>query len=174
MPTNRKFVRRHLRRELTWAEEMELWLGPSHRGSLFASREELFQAWLMNRDQMMAAWAKHGKRPAGWWEFEAPFPRPSGHEQSALFEAGLLSTEERIELLDFWRRQFERAFEAGFVHHSGGRMFKGAPARRAHYRWADIPKSLLREWTAQRRDDEKGVDNIHTLGETAEHPESAA
>jgi hypothetical protein len=64
VPTNRKFVRRHLRRELTWEEEMELWLGPSHRGSLFASREDLQQAWLANRDRLMAVWGKHGRRPA--------------------------------------------------------------------------------------------------------------
>jgi hypothetical protein len=63
MPTNRKFVRRHLRSRLTGDQKMELWLGPSHRGSAFRSREELQEAWLTNRDRVMAAHAKWGRRP---------------------------------------------------------------------------------------------------------------
>ncbi len=131
---------------------MELWLGPSHRGSLFSSREDLHAAWLMNRDRVMAAHAKWGRRPMAWWEFEAPFPRPSDRERSALFEAGLLGVEEREQLVAWWRRQFERAYEPLFFHCEGpGRYFSGAVGRRKHYRWADIPRSLLKEWAAQRR-----------------------
>jgi hypothetical protein len=65
MVTNRYFIRRSLRGELTWEQEMELWLGPSHRGSLFTTREELQQAWLMNRDRVMAAHAKWGEKADG-------------------------------------------------------------------------------------------------------------
>ena len=49
---------------------MELWLGPGPRGSLFRSREQLHDAWLQGRAEVMAQWAKNGRRPAGWWEFE--------------------------------------------------------------------------------------------------------
>jgi hypothetical protein len=175
MATNRHFIRRHLRRELTHAEEMELWLGPSHRGSLFASREDLQEVWLANRDRVMAAHAKWGRRPMAWWEFEAPFPRPSDRERSALFEAGLLGVEEREQLVAWWRRQFERAYEPLFFHCEGpGRYFSGAVGRRKHYRWADIPRSLLKEWAAQRR--RRRSKAIRQLVETAaaEQPVPAA
>jgi hypothetical protein len=146
--TNRSFIRRHPRGALTDEQTMELWLGPSHRGSAFDSREELYQAWLKHRDKVMATWAKHGKRPAGWWEFEAPFPRPFEHEASALYEHGLLGEQERAELLSRWRREFVRANEPNFFFCDGpGRILKGEPARVAHYRWADIPSALIEEWT---------------------------
>jgi hypothetical protein len=173
VPTNRKFVRRHLRRELTWEEEMELWLGPSHRGSLFASREDLQQAWLANRDRLMAVWGKHGRRPAAWWEFEAPFPRPSGREQSSLYEAGLLTEEERVELVTWWRQQFERGYEPHFFYCEGpGRLFSGAVARRKHYAWADIPRALLRESTMQRRRRSRTIRELEATA--AEQPVPAA
>jgi hypothetical protein len=152
MATNRKFIRHSLRSKLSWTQEMELWLGPSHRGSAFRSREELHQAWLTHRDRLMTAWAKHGKRPAGWWEFEAPFPRPSGHEQSKLYEAGLLGEEEAAALVSEWRRQFERGYEPHFFHCEGpGRLFSGAVGRRKHYAWADIPTELVKKWSAEYR-----------------------
>jgi hypothetical protein len=131
---------------------MELWLGASHHGSAFRSREELHEAWLANRDRLMTLWAKHGKRPAGWWEFEAPFPRPFEHEASALYEAELLTESESTELVARWRREFERAWRPGFFHCEGpGAFFHGTIARRKHYAWADIPRALVKEWTAQRR-----------------------
>jgi hypothetical protein len=172
MTTNRKFVRRHLRGKLTRAQEMELWLGPSHRGSAFRSREELQRAWLTHRDRVMTAYAKRGRRPLGWWEFEAAplaFPGPN-RERSTLSEHGLLAPEERIDLLNFWRREFERSLASDFRLHAGGRILTGVAARRAHYRWADIPAELVKAWDEERRDDEKGIVNTDTPGEAAEHP----
>jgi hypothetical protein len=150
---------------------MELWLGPLHHGSAFVSREELRQAWLRHRDKVMATWAKHGKRPAGWWEFESPFPRPFEHEASALYEADLLGEQERAELVSRWRREFERAFEPTFFYCSGpDHILRGLKARGAHWKWADIPLSLLQKWRSQRRCRSKA---IRELKETAaEHPES--
>src|SRR5262245_1925531 len=49
----------------------ELWLGPGQNGSLFKSREELVQAWEQHRAEIMRLWGSHGRRPMGWWEFEA-------------------------------------------------------------------------------------------------------
>jgi hypothetical protein len=152
MTTNRHTIRRPYRGKLTHTQEMELWLGPSHHGSAFRSRTELHQAWLTHRDRVMAAHAKWGRRPMAWWEFEAPFPRPSDRERSALFEAGLLGVEEREQLVAWWRRQFERAYEPLFFHCEGpGRYFSGAVGRRKHYRWADIPHELVKQWSGEYR-----------------------
>jgi hypothetical protein len=152
MTTNRTFVRRHHRGELTHWQEMELWLGPGPHGSAFESRAELRDAWARNRDRLMTMFAKHGRRPAGWWEFEAPFSRPFEHEASALYEADLLGEQERAELERAWRREFERSWRPGFFHCEGpGLIFRGAAARRAHYDWADIPAALVEAWTEERR-----------------------
>jgi hypothetical protein len=131
---------------------MELWLGPSHRGSAFGSREELEQAWVTHRDRLMALWGKHGQRPAAWWEFEAPFPRPYKRERSKLYEAGLLDEVERAELETWWREQYLRAWDPHFFHCEGpGRLFSGAVGRRKHYAWADIPTELVKKWSAEYR-----------------------
>jgi hypothetical protein len=134
-------------------QELELWLGPSHRGSAFGSRGELHAAWLRHRDRIMAAWAKNGRRPQGWWEFEAPFPHPDYEcERSTLYEAGLLGEEEKAELAAWWREQFERTFKPHFFVCDGpGRIFEGAVARRKHFAWADIPRRLIDEWTRERQ-----------------------
>jgi hypothetical protein len=130
---------------------MELWLGQGPHGSAFESREELRDAWARNRDRLMTMFAKHGRRPAGWWEFEGPFPRPFEHEASALYEAGLLTESECTELVARWRREFTRAYEPNFFFCDGpGRVFKGAVARRKHYDWADIPSALVEEWSLHR------------------------
>jgi hypothetical protein len=97
-----------------------------------------------------------------------------------LFEAGLLGVEEREQLVAWWRRQFERAYEPLFFHCEGpGRYFSGAVGRRKHYRWADIPRSLLKEWAAQRRRRRgqnavpKTAQPSGPLEEATEHPEPA-
>jgi hypothetical protein len=152
MTTNRTFVRRHHRGELTHWQEMELWLGPGPHGSAFESRAELRDAWARNRDRLMTIFAKHGRRPAGWWEFEAPFPRPFEHEASALYTAGLLTESESTELLNMWRREFKRANEPDFFFTTApGRILKGAAARQAHLQWADVPPQLIEKWSADRR-----------------------
>jgi hypothetical protein len=48
------------------------------------------------------------------------------------------------------------ACQTGFVGHGKeGDTFatwlKGAAAKRAHYRWAGIPSSLIRKWTEERQ-----------------------
>ena len=86
---------------LTLDELQELWLGPGPRGSLFHSREELQDAWIQGRDVVMRLWGQDGKRPQGWWQFEAPklglewpgFDR----ERQYLYEAGVLSEAERAD-----------------------------------------------------------------------------
>src|SRR5262249_36196326 len=50
----------------------ELWLGSAAGGSFFSTREELHDAWIRLRDVVMGEWARDGRRPMGWWQFEAP------------------------------------------------------------------------------------------------------
>ena len=119
---------------------MELWLGPSHNGSLFGSREELEQAWQKHRDELMARWGSHGRRPAAFYEFEFDGVRPSyATERSTLWRIGLLSAEERSELEAEWRREFDAA------------RGKSASERREHYEHHDIPAELITAWSAERK-----------------------
>jgi hypothetical protein len=58
-----------------------------------------------------------------------------------------------------WRRDFERAQQPGFKfcigHAKPGDTFaswlEGEPAKRAHLKWAGVPRALIRKWTAERR-----------------------
>jgi hypothetical protein len=110
MPTDRKPLHRAHRSRLDAEQEMELWLGPSHRGSAFASEADRQWAWTRHRDRLMELFARNGKRPWGWWAFETELRYPGhGREQAALYEAGLLTEVEVAELVAQWRRDFERA-----------------------------------------------------------------
>jgi hypothetical protein len=145
--------------------EQELWLGPSHRGSVFRSHEELEQAWLTHRDRLMERYGSHGRRPQIWWEFEGAalgLERNYDTERSTLYEHGLLGEEERAELVTYWRREFEKAY-----------ILKDAQARRRHFAWADIPRSLRKEWRLQRPRRRLGR-TIHEHEEAATSPEPAA
>ena len=166
MPTNRVPVRR-LRRDLSHDQEMSLWLGDHPYRPAFGSEQERRAAWVRHRDRLMVAWAKHGKRPAGWWDYESPVSRPDyEREQSTLYEAELLSETERAELLAEWRREFERAHEPYFFHCDGpGAVYDGAAARRRHYAWAGIPRSLLTQWTAERRHRSRTIHKLKTAAE---------
>ena len=125
---------------LSPSQAMELWLGPGHAGSLFNSREELEAAWTANRDELMARWGSHGRRPAAFYEFEFVGVRPSyATERSTLWRAGLLAAEERSEV--------EAEWEAAFAEARG----MDARARREHYAHHDIPIELVGRWSAARR-----------------------
>ena len=57
----------------------------------------------------------------------------------------------------------ERAQQPDFFHREGpGRILEGAIARRAHYRWAGIPRELLKEWTTHRRRRVKTICELET------------
>jgi hypothetical protein len=126
---------------LTHDELQKLWLGPTHRGSLFRNREELRDAWARGRDLAMALWAKGGHRPMAWWQFEKPpgLKFDFAREKSILYEAGLLADDERAELEQYWRRQYELELGRG----------RDPAARDKFYRDVDIPDSLLRQWAAE-------------------------
>jgi hypothetical protein len=127
MSTNRKLIRRLPRYELTAEVEEELWLGPSHRGSVFRTREELELAWRTHGERVMARHTQLGRRVMGWWEF-SEFQYPGRDEERRfLYERKLLDRDERIELVARWRESFTRGERS------------------------DIPDSLWAKWEAERR-----------------------
>jgi len=93
------------------------------------------------------------------YERPIPFPRDGENQETVLYEAGLLGWEEREHLVVEWRRHFDRAQEPNWPGHCAGikpgamyaTWLTGAAGRRAHYKWAGIPKSLLAQWTEERR-----------------------
>jgi hypothetical protein len=126
---------------LTYSELQELWLGPSHDGSCFNSREELVAAWSRGRSLVMRLWGSHGRRPQAWWEFDTDLKYPGYfRERSVLWRTpGVLSQQERTELECEWRREYDAA------------RGMGARERRDHLAHHDVPDELIREWTAARK-----------------------
>jgi hypothetical protein len=155
---------------------MFLLYGPADRwDSAFADEAEACEAWNYHRARILSHY-RSGRRPWAWWAYEAHVPHPGNHQASTLYEMGLLGAEERAELEHWWREQYLRAWSPRFFHCEGpGRIFEGAPARRAQYRWADIPKSLLAQWTKERRRRGKRVRALKVVGavESAEPPPAA-
>ena len=155
MPTNRVPLRRRVRGELTSDMEMALWLGVGRNGFPFADEDEVEELWTRHRERIMADHARNGRRPQAWWWFEAPplgldYP---GYETEAsyLYEHGQLGAEESASVVAYWREQFGRCHEPGFTLCMGeGQWLRGREARLAHYRWADIPASLVERWTRER------------------------
>jgi len=148
----RALALRAINGELSLDQLQELWLGPNPRhGSLFASRDELEHAWKSHRDEVMALWGHHGRRPLAFYAFEWDGPRPTYDlERSTLWRAGVLTKAEKSELEAEWKAEFDHAAEPNFMFHAGSAgILKGDQARLEHYRWADIPDELVRAWAAQ-------------------------
>jgi hypothetical protein len=153
MATNRHPIQHPRRGRLTHAQDMMLQYGPADRwADAFRDEDEHRDAWIRNRNRFLA-WYRHGRRPMAWWRFEGPFPYPGyDAEPAALYEADLLGEEEAAELLSDWRREFERMYKPDFFHCDGpGRILAGEAARKAHLKWAGIPRGLLKQWTRGRR-----------------------
>ena len=140
--------------------EMSLRYGELAERPAFAGEEERRAAWFHHRDRLLQH-CSHGRRPAGWWDFESPvpYPRDGDYAAAALFEAGLLTEGGIAELMARWREDFERAQAPGFTYCAGfarpsdttATWLEGEPAKRAHLKWAAVPRSLIRKWTAERR-----------------------
>jgi hypothetical protein len=181
MPTNRTPLYRHPRHRLSFVQEQSLEYGEFRGPPAFPSKAARREAWMRHRAYLLRR-CRHGWRPAAWWDFEAPFKRPRDHEyeKAVLWEAGLLSDEERAELEQAWREYFEQAQQPGFQycigHATPGDTFatwiKGRAARHAQYRWAGIPRELLRRWTEERQRRSKPIRKLRittkeSLGEDA-------
>jgi hypothetical protein len=105
----------------------------------------------------MKLWAKGGRRPQGWWYYEAPqlglrYPT-SQYERSVLWEtSGVLTEQERAELEREWRHQWDRCWENESFFHCAGpdKIYNGDEARVRHLAWADVPPVLVYRWLAER------------------------
>jgi hypothetical protein len=153
MPTNRSFVRRSSRGALTDEQELTLQYGPDPRWDAFRTEAEYRDAWVRNRDRFLDRY-RRGRRPMAWWRFEAGDLRYPGYdrERSVLYASGHLDEDEAAALVTQWREEFEKAQAPDFWLCTGpGTLLHGSAARRAHYRWADIPHVLLMKWRSQRR-----------------------
>ena len=155
MPTRREPLRRRLRGELNSDQEMALWLGCGCHGSFpFEDEAEAEELWTRHKARLMEAHARNGHRPMAWWWFDAPEGLEFDYdtERSVLYEADLLDKQEREQLLVEWRSAFDCAQAPDFFHCAGpGKYLRGQEARAAHYCWADVPASLVKKWTAERR-----------------------
>jgi hypothetical protein len=143
-------------------------LGPC-RERAFASDDERRAAWIRDRDRLLAMFSSGpGRRPQAWWRYDAPTAgvRWPGldRERSTLYQAGLLDEAEKAELEADWRREFDDAQDPDFWICLGpGEILEGAAARRAHYREADIPRELIRKWTAERRRQVKTIRELEMI-----------
>src|SRR5262249_48288042 len=107
MPTNRKYIKRPNRAQISPDQEMSLWLG----GPAFESPEARKAAWFKHRDRLIGILpSSSGRRPQAWWQYEATIPYPGyDHERSTLYAAGALGDAEKADLEIEWRREFNRA-----------------------------------------------------------------
>jgi hypothetical protein len=98
MATNRHPIRHPHRGRVNHARRMTLY-GPDPRWDAFDTEEEAGAAWAQHRERILEHYP--GRRPMGWWHFEAGDLRYPGYdrERSTLYETGLLGEAERAELV---------------------------------------------------------------------------
>ena len=139
-------------RALDLDQHWSLVLGENPDRPAFRTEQQRREAWERHREQLLEV-SHAGRRPAGWWDYESPVPRPCGIdgpcEWTVLYAAGLLSDDELAVLTPEWRGYFEKAQQPNFAHTiRPGLILEGAAARRAWYRWAGIPREFIKRWTA--------------------------
>jgi hypothetical protein len=140
-------------------ELMELTIGPPVRGSCFRDQQSLRAAWETARAELLQR-SQPGRRPQGWWQFDSgDLQYPGEHlERSTLWRLGLLDEGEKRQLEAEWLHEFNYAQAPDFSvprpwpHEA----LEGHRARREHYRWADIPRELVKTWRVERRRRRKG------------------
>ena len=179
MPGTKRTPIHRINRGLSWSARMEFELG--FKGENFSTWDEYRAGWEHYRHILMAQ-LEWGFRPAAWWDFDAPIrrPRDRDYEEAALWEAGLLTPEEKAVLEKRWRQHFNDANEPDWVGYCIGHAkeddtfatwLHGDEGRRAQYKWAGIPKALIKKWTAQHRRRAKTIRKLeHTAQETTPAP----
>jgi hypothetical protein len=95
-----------------------------------------------------------GQGPAAddeWWPYEKQLTPPDepGLERIA-YEMGELAAAELAKFMPQWRERYEHAIEPDFSYRNGDGWIEGAAAWRAEYRWARIPREVIKKWNAQR------------------------
>jgi hypothetical protein len=107
------------------------------------------ERWQRHHETMMRN-QYPGSRPEEWWAYERQMAEPE-HQAAALYAMGELAGAELDQVMRDWRRHYEHARGSGFSYNTGGRWLGGTTARRAHYRWAGIPRELVKQWDSERR-----------------------
>jgi hypothetical protein len=167
MATNKSPISRPHRGQLNHWQENVLRYGPEDRwDDAFPDEAAVQEAWAANRERILSSY-NWGRRPWAWWAYDStiPYPRDPDYAEARLYESGQLSEEERAQLVARWREHFDKAQEPGFSYCIGhlrpGDSFatwlEGPAAQRALYKWAGIPRTLLREWKAQHRRRQKVI-----------------
>ena len=106
--------------KLTSAQRTTLLFGVVPDESVFASKEDMREAWVMHRDDLMSS-VNPCTRPSGWWIFEGPDGKDH-HEPEALrllIECGELSDSEaahrrklgRELSKNYWQPEHEAAWQ---------------------------------------------------------------
>ncbi len=89
--------RRRPARRRVWLDDLTLVIGPCALTN--ATERELEQAWEQRRDVLLARPWSTGRRPWGWWEFDAREQQPPLEDQPArLLELDVLTDNERAAL----------------------------------------------------------------------------
>jgi len=184
MPRHRNFIRRSHRKTMTASQMQELWLGANHNRSHFVNDADRREMWWSNRDRIMELWGCHGRRPVAWWFFEAPemglrYPG-SQYERSVLWEAGVLSEDERAALEREWREAWEFCWRPNFFHCARpGKIYNGDEARVRHLVWADVPPELVYKWPDERErcgpvvcEPQETSQRVEAVAETGQEPVS--
>jgi hypothetical protein len=88
----------------------------------------------------MRLWARGGRRPRGFYEFEwEGNPPPYDLERSTLWRLSVLGPEEKLEVERQWRMDFDAVRE------------QDARTRQEHYAHCDIPGELIAQWSERKR-----------------------
>lgn len=107
--------------------------GPDDRcGDAFDTEGQVEAAWEKHKERILADYAV-GRRPWAWRVFDRPDLPWKGYDRERAINwraANVLTPEEKVQLEAQWRKDFEV-----------GRDLKSA----------DIPTELVKEWTAERR-----------------------
>jgi hypothetical protein len=120
---------------------MEMWLGPTERGSVFASEAEQRAYWFANDERIMLMVGGNARRPWGWWQYVARMRHPGlDHEAAVLYELGELGVAEEREWIPVWRRAFDHV-----------RTLRGLRNIRDYLDSAVLPRTLFERWNAERR-----------------------
>jgi hypothetical protein len=90
MVTNRTPLKSR-RRRLTLDQMDSLVIGGEFYAKTFPSEAARKRAWEHHRDRILSQYAFTAFRPAAWWHYDAPIPRPADPnlEEAAVIEAGL-------------------------------------------------------------------------------------
>ena len=159
MPTNRRYVRHARRGRLNHAEEMTLIYGPDPRWDAFDTDEEARTAWAQHRERLLGGAGTGAARWLGGRSNRRSHFRDTNINRRR-YRGRLLEPEERAALVEWWRDQFERAWEPHFFHCEGPGRFLRASQRGRRHSWADIPRESVKEWTSERRRRERTIGRL--------------